>query len=120
MVNIELLQYELTQAGLPVESVHSAGEVDYSRELTQAEQATAAQVIAAHNPAGKFPWVANADNVRARFLASALAKKTPAEIYTLMQGRIDGWSSLAAAKADLREWIPLLAAALAWLNIEQR
>jgi hypothetical protein len=54
------------------------------------------------------------DDIRARWLVSAIHGKTPAQIYTTMQGAIDGWASLAAAKADLRVWLPLLTAALAW------
>lgn len=55
------------------------------------------------------------DDVRQRLTNSPLADKTPAEIYTIMQGQIDGWSSLANAKADLRVWLPLIVAALFWL-----
>lgn len=47
-----------------------------------------------------------------RLANSPLADKPPAEIYDLMQARIDGWASLAAAKADMREWFPLMAAAI--------
>lgn len=55
------------------------------------------------------------DDIRARWIASVIHGKTPAQIYTAMQGAIDGWGSLAAAKADLRTWLPLMAAALAWM-----
>ena len=58
-------------------------------------------------------------DVNARFLASQLARRTPAQIYTLMQGRIDGWTSLAQAKNDLREWLPLLAAEIA-VKLQER
>lgn len=47
-----------------------------------------------------------------RLAGSPLADKSPAEIYDLMQTRIDGWGSLAAAKADMREWFPLMTAAI--------
>ena len=56
----------------------------------------------------------NREEVRARFLASQLANKTPQQIYTAMQDAMDGWGSLADAKSDLREWLPLMAAILAW------
>ena len=56
----------------------------------------------------------NTADAQARFLLSQLANKTPEEIYTMMQGRMDSWGSLANAKADLREWLPLMAAILAW------
>jgi len=45
---------------------------------------------------------------------AALRDKTPAEIEALVRARIDGWPSLAAAKADLAEWLPRMAALLAW------
>jgi len=53
-------------------------------------------------------------DIDARFLLSQLANKTPQEIYTLMQNRMDSWASLADARADLREWLPLMAAIIAW------
>jgi hypothetical protein len=45
---------------------------------------------------------------------SALRGKSVAEIYDIVQNRIDGWMSLADAKADFAEWMPLLVAAVAW------
>lgn len=67
------------------------------------------------NPFGAA-WLArlNKKEAKARFLLSQLVNKTPEEIYTLMQGRIDSWPSLAGARADLREWLPLMVAILAW------
>ena len=62
---------------------------------------------------------ANRDDVRARFLLSQLVDKTPEEIYTLMQDIIDGWGNLGQAKSDLREWLPLMAAVIAWKVIDQ-
>lgn len=44
----------------------------------------------------------------------ALKDKTPQEIEALVRARIEGWSSLAVAKADLAEWLPRMAALLAW------
>lgn len=40
----------LAAAGLPVEGADATGRVQYSRELTPAEQTTAQAVIAAHDP----------------------------------------------------------------------
>ena len=52
---------------------------------------------------------------RSRWAAlTALQGKSVAEIYDVVQARIDGWTSLAEAKADFREWMPLLVAAVAW------
>ena len=42
---------ELTAAGLPVDGADATGRVQYSRELTPAEQTTAQAIIAAHDPA---------------------------------------------------------------------
>ena len=49
-MNPEQLHEELVAAGLPVVGVDALGNVQYSRELTAQEQATAAVAIAAHNP----------------------------------------------------------------------
>lgn len=62
MINIHLLKYQLSQASLPVECVDINGRIDYSRTLTPAEQAHAAQVIAAHDPNGLLPEEQNERN----------------------------------------------------------
>lgn len=51
-------------------------------------------------------------NVVQRYVNGNLANKTPDEIYTLVQGMVDGWASLADAKTGLREILPFLAAGL--------
>ena len=51
VVNPVKLHQELLNAGLPAVSVSSDGRVDYSRDLTQTEETTAAAVIAAHSSA---------------------------------------------------------------------
>lgn len=56
--------------------------------------------------------------VRARFATSVLKDKDPAAIYTALDNQIESWSTLADAKADLKSWLPLLAAAVAWLVVE--
>ncbi len=50
-----------------------------------------------------------------RLAAAALIDKSPTQIYTQMQTQIDGWTTLAEAQDDLREWLPLMAAAIVWL-----
>ncbi len=55
MINVELLYYELEQAGLPISSANSEGRIDYTRELTAEEQAAADAVVAAHDPDGLLP-----------------------------------------------------------------
>jgi hypothetical protein len=59
-------------------------------------------------------------DVQARWQSSALHNKTPAQIYTAMQSAIDGWTSLAQAKADLRVWLPALVAALGWTVMREQ
>lgn len=44
----------------------------------------------------------------------ALRDKTPGEIFAIMQARMDAWATLADARKDLREWLPRMAALLAW------
>lgn len=114
MANISLLYYELKQAGLPVEGVSEDGRIDYSQELTAEEQSTAEAVVAAHDPDGDLPKNINAKQARQAFLDSALANKSPQQIFTHMQGRMDNWSSLADARGDLRKWLPLMAAVIVW------
>ena len=50
MTDIVGLNDELVSAGIPVVSVYSDGRIDYSRDLTPAEQTTAQAIIAAHDP----------------------------------------------------------------------
>ena len=79
-------------------------------------------VIDAHDPGalsvGEQKQV-HRDDARARFLLSQLANKTPQEIYTQMQGEIDSWKTIANAKADLREWLPLMVAVIAKMVVEE-
>lgn len=78
-------------------------------------------IIDAHDPdalsAGEVKE-ANREDARARFLLSQLADKTPEQIFTQMQGRMDSWTSLTDAKSDLREWLPLFGALLAWKAVD--
>jgi hypothetical protein len=53
------------------------------------------------------------------FNLHSLKGKTPAQIYTMMQNAMDSWTSLADARSDLREWLPLMAAAISWIVIHQ-
>ena len=72
-------------------------------------------LITAHVPAARyFPQEIRdyeIDIARDKIRAAGLHTKTPIEIYTTMQSKIDSWTSLAQAKADLREWLPMLAVA---------
>jgi len=58
----------------------------------------------------------DADAVRqAKNAVAFLQNKTPAEIKAYMEGQVDGWSTLADAKADLRSWMTILAQVIAYL-----
>jgi hypothetical protein len=57
----------------------------------------------------------NIKDVLQRLTINALNGLSPTEQYNLIQNRIDNWSSLADAKEDLREWIPLVISAIYWL-----
>src|SRR5574342_989904 len=115
---LEKLLIELIRSGLPVDPAETRSTdgtkagltIGYTSPLTPEQQATAASVIAAHDPT-PFGTLERADVV-ARLRASPLWNMTPQQIYNAMQGQIDGWASLAAAKADLRVWLPLMAAAV--------
>ena len=68
------------------------------------------------NPTGE-EWITreHKENVHARFLISQLKDKSPEEIYVMMQNQMDNWATLADAREDLREWLPLMASVIAWI-----
>lgn len=82
-----------------------------------------AAVVAAHVP--EAVWNdedrtrVHMTDARDRWNLAALKSKSPAKIYTLMQSRMDTWANLADARRDLREWLPLIAAAVAWCVMEE-
>jgi len=93
MVNYRLLYYQLSQAGLPVEGVAESGRIDYTRALTPAEEATAAAVIAAHDPNGLLPEeIDRRDYSQARQAALAL-----------LDSGIAGWDAMTANQKNA--WI---------------
>lgn len=114
----------LTAAGIPVDGVVNVDNtlvnlvVQFQQSATQQQRDAAAAIIAAYNQAAEDTKAANETgyiaDIHTRWANSPLKGKTPVEIYTAVQGAIDGWGSLAAAKADLRVWLPLLFATLAW------
>lgn len=117
-VLVAVLEGELKAAAIPVVGVayNSAEQwvrVDFDENAGQAAIDAAAPIVAAHT--GVDPVRVSQADIRTRWGTSSVHGKTPAQIYTLMQGQIDGWTSLAQAKADLRVWLPLLAAAVGWL-----
>ena len=50
MIDSTALYEDLQTAGLPIVGVSSDGRIDYSRDLTPAEQTTAQAIITAHDP----------------------------------------------------------------------
>lgn len=92
------------------------GEVDVFADDSTPEQDVQA-VVDAHDPEelslGEIKS-ANKLDAEQRFLLSQLAEKSPEQIYTVMQTRMNNWTTLADARADLSEWLPLMAALIAW------
>lgn len=81
------------------------------------DNAAAVQIVASHDLNTRTAdqqeaasYNSDLSNVMARYEAGNLINKTPAQIYTLIQAQVDGWASLADAKAGLRELLPFLAA----------
>lgn len=122
---IQIYVVEKLLSGLPVIGVSmpdttdtSTWRIDFEPGASQEDIDTAQALVDGFDIAA---WAAQqnandeaATDAKIKWAASAIKDKTPTQIYTLVQGQIDGWSSLAEAKADLREWIPLLIAAVAW------
>jgi type III secretory pathway component EscU len=50
LINVSKLHQELVSAGLPVVSVRSTGEVQYSRLISKADELKAEAIINAHDP----------------------------------------------------------------------
>ena len=92
-VNPQKLHQELKDAGLPVVGVSASGRVDYSRSLTAAEQATAAQVIAAHDPT-----VSDSDVFIEKLLAAGISRDDV--LYAL-------WKSVAEGDKSALEGIEI-------------
>jgi len=89
-------------------------EFQFSEDATIEEIQSIAESFGVALPQVEIDSKANQLDVETRLNLSELADKTPTEIYTLMQGRMDSWTTLADARADLREWLPLMAAIIAW------
>jgi len=76
-INVRLLTRELQAAGLPVVGVDATGKIEYSRELTEEEDAAADAVIKAHDPDPE-PAVTDAERVAALW-AKVVEGKTDEE-----------------------------------------
>ena len=94
----------------------------YFPDITEGERDLIIPVIDAHDYTQQSQGQIDDEARRAaiadaldRLNLNALRGKTPAQIYAAIQGQIDGWTSLADAQDDLREWIPLIASAVYWL-----
>jgi len=96
----------------------SSGNVDYTVEIPEnislQELENVLSELGVSIPASISTAIENRDSAISRFNLSQIANKTPSEIYTIMQTAMDNWTSLADARADLREWLPLMAAIIAW------
>lgn len=51
---------------------------------------------------------------------SSLHGKSPAQIVTYLHSAMDGWATLADARADLKNWLPILAIAIAYIARAER
>ena len=111
--NLNKLTIELLDGGLAIHGIDCNGVISWhDGHPTGTDEADAQAIIDAHDPTDYD--AINREDAKARFLLSQLANKTPEEIYTLMQGRMDSWTTLGDARDDLREWLPLIAAVMAW------
>lgn len=108
--NIQLVTYEPANnkrlnIRLNVDSI-PADEERAIRNVVNDHLSQLAQVEAAR----QLQLQAEQTDVNTRFLTSNLANKTPAEIYTTVQGMVDSWGTVAQMRAGLRTILPLLAA----------
>ena len=111
--NSSKLFRELRAAGLIIDGCDSTGRIDWKGTPTLPDISLANDIKTIHDPTDY--GALNADDIRARWIALPMLKGTPTQIYTAMQSQIDSWASLADAKANLRVWLPLIIATLAWL-----
>ena len=108
-INIQLLHYELEQAGLPVTGVSENGRIDYSKKLTVQEQSTADAVVAAHDSDGLLPQ--EQDEAIAKEAKQSFrnmpqwATMTPQEADKYI---VDNVNDLASAKVVLRKMAIML------------
>lgn len=86
-------------------------------DVTAGHRSTATQTVLEHDMESRTEeqdeLAALADQtsgVIAQYLASPLSDRTPQALYNELQSEINGWASLADAKADLRQWLPMIAA----------
>ncbi len=126
-VNAELLHQEILAVIPPL--LFSGVSVDRQNiriivadSITSEQEGFVAVVVVNHNGAlltqGQQDEVDRVDNVvdmKSRLDASGLRSKSPQQIYTQVQNQIDAWANIADMQADLREWIPLIAAAVVWM-----
>ncbi len=127
-INIELLHEEILVILSPLTFSGITTDENFIRvivadSISSAEEALIATVVVSHEPLGltqsqqdEEDRVINTVDIRGRLDASGLRDKTPQQIYTQLQNQIDAWTTIGDEKADLREWLPLLAAAVVWLS----
>ena len=117
-VNPELLGEQLLAIGVHV-STNSLGIILHLADI--ADESNARSIVSAHDSTLlstdqqlQLDLDVNGSDVDSRFDLSVIKNKTPDQIFTFLEGQIDGWTTLADAQVDLREWLPLLASAVAW------
>ena len=131
MINLALLREQLSSLSLTnsivgvafVTGVHVAEyatfvakddgfvRLDWDTTPIQGDLDIVVPVISGHNPTDLSSTEQNTvdrADAHARFLLSQLHNKTPEQIYTYLENRIDAWTSLADAQTDLKDWLPLL------------
>jgi len=99
---------------IKIEDGNTIVEFQFNEDATLEEIQSIASIFGVNLPQVEIDSKTNQLDVETRFNLSQLANKTPQEIYTLMQSAMDSWSTLADARSDLRIWLPLMAAIIAW------
>lgn len=108
-----LLRVETTDAEARITVPDDVSDADIAAVITMHDPAAPSAVEAAASCRAEID--AKAEEARSLWDAyEALKDKTPQEIEVIVRKRVEGWTSLAAAKADLAEWLPRMAALLAW------
>lgn len=120
-INFEKLNEDLANllgikyGGVPAYSGEATLTFSAADNITPQEEADAVALVTNHDKnqlSARQQREANLAEAIQRIKNSNFADMSPAQIYTAMQNQIDGWATLADAKANLREWIPLMAAAI--------
>jgi hypothetical protein len=91
-------------------------------ESSAADRSAVRAAVRDHDPARQTPRQQQAIHratARQGYRLATFADRSPQQITSYFEGQIDGWTSLAEAKADLRVWLPLFAQVLTYLVVEE-